>query len=73
MGAELTLGQADGLDESVYGVELKRGEVETCTDLLYQALVLGCAGGRVLVEVLAVVSLELLDDAAGEQFQVALR
>ncbi len=73
MGAELTLGQADGLDEGVYGVELKRGEVETFTDLLYQVLVLGCAGGRVLVEVLAVVALKLLDNAAGEQLEVALR
>ena len=73
MGTELALGQADSFDEGVYSIELERGEVEAFTNFLYQALILGCAGGRVLVEVLAVVALKLQDDAAGEQFEVTLR
>ena len=45
VGAELTLGQADGLDEGLHGVELQRGEVETLANLLHQTFILRCAGG----------------------------
>ena len=73
MGAEFALGQADGIDEGVHGVELQRCEVEAAAYLLHQALILGCAGGRVLVEVFGIVAFELLDEAASHELQVALR
>ena len=72
VGAELALGQADGIDKGIHGVELQRGEVEAAADFLYQALILRCTGSRVFVEVLAIVALKLLNDAAGKQFEVAL-
>ena len=73
MCAELALGKSNGIDKGVYSVELQRSEVETTAYLFHETLILGCAGGRVLVEVLGIVALELLDDAAGEQLEVALR
>ena len=43
VGAKLAFGQANGFDEGLQCVELQRGEVESFTNLLYQALILGCA------------------------------
>ena len=73
MGAEFALGKADGIDEGVDGVELQRGEVEAAAYLLHEALILGGARGRVLVEVLGIVALKLLDETASHELQVALR
>ena len=70
---KLTLGQTNRLDESIYGIELQRGQIKALAYLLHHALILRRTGRRILVEVLAVISLKLLDNATGEQLHHTLR
>ena len=72
VGAELALGQADGLYERLKLVEFERGEVQLAADLLHHALIFGRIGLGVFLQILILVALEILDDAARDEFHIAL-
>ena len=72
VGTDAFLGQSDGLDERLELGEAQGVEVEAAGYLCHHALVLGAVGAGVGLKVFAVVAFKVLDDAAGEELQVAL-
>ena len=72
MRAKFALGQTNGLDELLELVEAQRGKSQLAAYFLHHALIFGRVGGGVLVEIGILVALEIFDDAARNQFHVAL-
>ena len=72
MGAELAFGKTDALDEILDFAELEGGEFELTGYFLDHALILRGAGCGVDVEFGSIVAFKVLDDAAGDEFKVAL-
>ncbi len=73
VGAETVLGESDGFYKNLYRIKLQRGEPEPLTYLLYESVVFRRTGCCVLIEILVGIPLQVADDAASQQFHVALR
>ena len=73
MCADLAFRQTDGFDECFQRVKLQRAEAKSLGNGLYHLLVFGRISGSVFVEVFVLVAFQLFDDAARNQFQIALR
>ena len=63
MGADLTLGHSNTVNQVLKLGKLQRGESQAAGNLLNHALVLRRVGLRVLLKVGLVVALEVADDA----------
>ena len=72
VGAELALGQSDGLDQGFEFVEAEGGEAEPLADDFDQLAVFGRVGGGVACQVLVGIAFQFGYDAAGDEFHVAL-
>ena len=70
VGADALLGQTDGGNKVFDGGELDTGEAQAAGYLVDHALVFGRARLGVTLQVLLVVALDVLDDAARDQLQV---
>ena len=72
MGADTFLRQTDAFDEVFQRGKLQRGETQSAGYLLHHTLILRSARLGILFEILLVVTLKVLDDAASDEFEVAL-
>lgn len=73
VGAYLALGHADALYEVFNLGELQAGESQATPDFLNHTLVFGRVGSGILLERLGCFLLaEVADDAAGDEFIIAL-
>lgn len=72
MGAELALGQADGLDKIFERVKLQRSKAKALAYNLNHALVFWRARFGILLKILVLVAFKLLDNPARYKLKVAL-
>ena len=73
MRTDTLFGESDRLYQVFQRSKLYTGQSQATGYLVDHPLILGGSRLRILVEVLLVVALEILDDTAGNQFQIALR
>ena len=72
VGADPLLGEADALDKIFYLAEFQRSKSQSAGYLIDHTLILGSAGGGILLKSRRRVSLQVADDSTGDQLHVAL-
>ena len=73
MRADFTLGQSDGFDERLYGVELQRGQIEAFAYLFHHGTILRRVGSGIAVKLGTGVTFDVLYHFACDEFHIALR
>ena len=73
MCAKLALRHADGVHKILQTGELQRRQSQALGNLCHHPLILRRIGLCILFEVLRIVALKVLDDAACDQFHITLR
>lgn len=67
----LAFGKADSLNQCFKCVELQGAQPEALGNGVDHALVFGGVGGGIFIQILVMISFKLLDDAAGDELEVA--